>query len=128
MRCPNCGTENEDGVRFCKGCGSEMRTPAGNRGASPNYSTQAPLPKVDSGEDYTPISMWGYFGYQLLFGIPCVGFILILIFSFGGTKNVNVKNFARSYFCYMIVLIALVFLLSLFGGGLTSILSRRYYY
>ena len=39
MRCPNCGTENEDGVRFCKGCGSEMRTPAGNRGASPNYST-----------------------------------------------------------------------------------------
>ena len=58
MRCPNCGTENEDGVRFCKGCGSEMRTPAGNRGASPNYSTQAPLPTVDSGEDYTPISMW----------------------------------------------------------------------
>ena len=119
MRCPNCGTENEDGVRFCKGCGSEMRTPEGNRGASPNYSTQAPLPTVDSGEDYTPISMWGYFGYQLLFGIPCVGFILILIFSFGGKKNVNVKNFARSYFCYMIVLIALVFLLSLFGGGLT---------
>ena len=93
-----------------------------------NVYSSGNLFKLDSGEDYTPISMWGYFGYQLLFGIPCVGFILILIFSFGGTKNVNVKNFARSYFCYMIVLIALVFLLSLFGGGLTSILSRRYYY
>ena len=24
-------------------------------------------------EEYTPISMWGYFGYSLLFSIPIVG-------------------------------------------------------
>ena len=51
-------------------------------------------------EEYRPISMWGYFGYQILFSIPCVGFIALLIFAFGGTKNVNLKNFARSYFCF----------------------------
>ena len=32
-------------------------------------------------EEYRPISMWGYFGYEILFSIPCVGFILLLVFS-----------------------------------------------
>lgn len=68
-------------------------------------------------EEYKPISMWGYFGYQLLFSIPCVGFILLLVFSFGGTKNVNLKNFARSYFCYMIIaLIIFAICFFVFGG------------
>lgn len=59
-------------------------------------------------EEYRPISMWGYFGYELLFSIPCVGFILLLVFSLGGAKNVNVRNFARSYFCYLIIVAVLV--------------------
>ena len=25
MKCPNCGTENDDGVRFCKGCGANLQ-------------------------------------------------------------------------------------------------------
>lgn len=54
-------------------------------------------------EEYKPISMWGYFGYEILFSIPCVGLVMLLIFSFGGTKNKNLKNFARSYFCFLIV-------------------------
>lgn len=128
MRCQNCGTENEDGVRFCKGCGREMKIPAGNPGPSQTtYNAPNPGSNLNLGEDYTPISMWGYFGYQLLFGIPCVGFILLLVFSFGGTKNVNVKNFARSYFCYIIVIIVLLLLLTMFGGGLSGLLSRGYY-
>lgn len=59
-------------------------------------------------EEYRPISMWGYFGYELLFSIPCVGFIVLLVFAFGGTKNVNLRNFARSYFCFLIVLVVIV--------------------
>ena len=128
MRCQNCGTENEEGVRFCKGCGSEMKIPTGNSGPSQTtYKAPNLGANLNPGEDYTPISMWGYFGYQLLFGLPCVGFILLLVFSFGGTKNVNVRNFARSYFCYMIVIIVLLLLLTLFGGGLSGLLSRGYY-
>lgn len=70
-------------------------------------------------EEYKPISMWGYFGYQLLFSIPCVGIICLLIFSLGGTKNINLKNYARSYFCYIIVmaiLFAIFFALGFFGA------------
>ena len=67
-------------------------------------------------EEYRPISMWGYFGYELLFSIPCIGFILLIIFSVGGTKNVNLRNFARSYFCLLIVVVALIVILAATGA------------
>ncbi len=53
-----------------------------------------------------PISAWGYVGYQILFSIPLVGFILLIVFSFSDT-NINRRNFARSYFA--ILLLALIF-------------------
>lgn len=65
--------------------------------------------------EYQPISMWGYFGYTILFNIPCVGFILILVFAFGGTKNINLKNFARSFFCVWIIL-AIIFVIAMVAG------------
>ena len=37
-------------------------------------------------KEYQPISMWGYFGYSLLFAIPLVGFILIFVFSSGAVS------------------------------------------
>ncbi len=71
-------------------------------------------------EKYRPISMWGYFGYEILFSIPVIGFIFLIIFAIG-SKNVNKKNFARSYFCYTIIvcLIALVvFAIAVFTGAI----------
>ena len=89
---------------------------------------------VNIPEEYKPISMWGYFGYELLFSIPCIGFIILLVFAFGGNRNINVKNFARSYFCFIIiglVLGVIVFLilmaLGLLGAGLTSYSSGGMY-
>lgn len=86
---------------------------ANNHQQSP-YSQGTP---ADLPSEYRPISMWGYFGYQILFSIPCIGFIFLLIFSFGGTQNVNVKNFARSYFCFLIIAIVLILLLMGISGG-----------
>lgn len=72
-------------------------------------------------DNYKPISMWGYFGYEILFSIPCVGFILLLVFSFGGTQNVNLKNFARSYFCFIIVFAIIVaIVVSVIGAGVIA--------
>ena len=64
-------------------------------------------------EEYKPISMWGYFGYSILFVIPLVGIILLLVFSFGGTRNVNLRNYARSYFCWIIISVVLFLLMFL---------------
>ena len=67
-------------------------------------------------DEYKPISMWGYFGYEILFSIPIIGFIFILVFSFGGTNNINLRNFARSYFCVLIILLIIVGFFVLFIG------------
>lgn len=67
--------------------------------------------------EYKPISMWGYFGYQILFAIPIIGFILLLVFALGGTKNINLRNFARSYFCLFIIVVVLVILFAIFGAA-----------
>ncbi len=67
-------------------------------------------------EEYKPISMWGYFEYEILFSLPIIGIILLIVFSLGGTKNINLKNFARSYFCIIIIIsIVLIILLSVVG-------------
>ena len=58
--------------------------------------------------EYKPISMWGYFGYQILFALPVVGFIFLIVFACGGKNNVNVKNFARSYFCVLIIWLVII--------------------
>lgn len=79
---------------------------------------------VNIPEEYKPISAWGYFGYQLLFGIPCIGFIILCVFALGGTKNINLKNFARSYFCVFLLMliigIIVALLVAVFGVGMSS--------
>ena len=71
---------------------------------------------------YTPISMWGYFGYQLLFSIPVIGFIILIVFAINH-HNINVKNYDRSYFCsFILVIILLIILLS--SGLFISILQQ----
>ena len=66
--------------------------------------------------EFQPISMWGYFGYQILFMIPIIGFIILIVFALGGTKNVNLKNFARSYFCVTIIILVVVLIIAATGG------------
>ena len=67
--------------------------------------------------EYEPISMWGYFGYEILFSIPIIGFIFLIVFSFD-SSNINRRNYARSFFI-IYLLIAIVFLISiLFFGGI----------
>ena len=66
-------------------------------------------------DSHKPISMWGYFGYEILFSIPVVGFIVLLVFALGGTSNINLRNFARSRFCYLIICIIIIGILLMTG-------------
>lgn len=74
----------------------------------PNNKT----PRIPS--EYTPISMWGYFGYQILFSIPVIGWIFIIVFALTAS-NQNLKNFARSQFCVMILWLFLVVIMATSG-------------
>lgn len=152
MKCPNCGVEVRDDATFCPECGAkiEHNTAAqSNSQSQPNMSqpnmNQSNMNQSNMGQpymgqqnmgqqyygapmqisaEYTPISMWGYFGYEILFSIPIVGFIFLLIYAFGGTPNKNLKNFARSYFCLVIIVLILVFIIaSVVGIGAASALG-----
>ena len=63
---------------------------------------------------YRPLSPWGYFGYALLFSLPVAGLILLIVFSFSA-KNINLRNYARSYFCGLAVVLILVAVIILLG-------------
>ena len=65
-----------------------------------------------------PISMWGYFGLQILFALPFVGWIFAIVLSFA-SPNVNVRNFSRSYFCGLILVLLLLGVLVAAGGMAT---------
>lgn len=79
---------------------------------------------------YRVLSAWSYFGYNLLFSIPLIGFICAIIFAFDDT-NLNRRNFARSYFCgLLIAIIVLIVFAVIFGVGIasfTTMSSLRYY-
>ncbi|MBR4573334.1 MAG: hypothetical protein IKO16_00335 [Lachnospiraceae bacterium] len=76
--------------------------------------------------EYTPISMWGYFGYELLFSIPCIGLIFLIVYAVSA-KNVNLRNFARSYFCYLIIVLivcAIIFFMTMSAGVMVELSNR----
>ena len=59
------------------------------------------LPKA-----YRPISGWGYFWRTVLYSIPVLGW-LILFFNAIGAKNRNVRYFARTPFCALLLALIL---------------------
>ena len=75
-------------------------------------------------KEYKPITPIGYIGYQLLFSIPIIGLIFLIIFASCGTNNINVKNFARSYFVVMIFLVIIIFILVFIFGVSPSTTSN----
>lgn len=71
---------------------------------------------------YKPLSPWAYFGYNILFAIPFVGFICAIIFAFDNS-NINRRNYARSFFCGLALLVIFVITIVVISG----ILGVQYY-
>ena len=90
-----------------------------------NYSQPYVFDKNNIPPEYKPISAWGYFGYDLLFGIPVVGFVLLIVFAFA-SSNINLRNYARSFFCIYLLVIVVIVILIIFGfsfAGLGALLT-----
>lgn len=64
-------------------------------------ATQEPVSEQDV-KRFAPVSTGAFFGYKLLYGIPVIGWILCLVFSFT-QKNVNKRNFARATLISLII-------------------------
>ncbi len=72
--------------------------------------------------EYRPLSPWAYFGYNILFSLPVIGFILLIIFSLSNS-NINRRNYARSFFVIYIIIIIAVTIIGL-AGGFTYLIER----
>lgn len=57
--------------------------------------------------EYKPIRAWGYFGLNILYAIPLIGWICLLVHAFS-TKNANLRNYARSIFCSLLIFVIVV--------------------
>lgn len=75
-------------------------------------------------EEYKPISMWGYFGYEILFSIPVIGLIFLIVEAVA-SRNKNVRNFARSYFCFLIIIVIAIIVFMVIGGSAAVVETFR---
>lgn len=124
MKCPNCLSEVENGQEYCKSCGRKL-TQSDNSDSryynenkhreSSRKNNETTIPS-----QYKPIGAWGYVGYQILFSIPVIGIILLIVFSLSD-ENINRRNFARSYFC---VVLLVILLLVIFGTTIYGFLEE----
>lgn len=63
---------------------------------------EKPITEQDLPEHLRPLSPWKYFGLQVLYSIPVIGFIFLIVFSFK-RSNINRRNFTRSYWCALLL-------------------------
>ena len=107
MNCPYCGAPIIGNAKFCMTY-AEASAPV----------SQAYRPEITSVQDlppqFRPMSPWAYLGCSLLFSIPLIGFLCLLIFTFS-KENINRRNYARSYWCAILVVLILFAVLAATG-------------
>mgnify|MGYP002624304237 CR=1 FL=1 len=138
MFCPDCGKEVAEGTKFCNNCGAKIdrsetkvppvQKPKQEQAQPPKQEPvqpqviiqQTPITEANLPAQFRPLSPWAYFGYSILFSIPVIGFIFLLIYTFK-KSNINRRNFARAYWCGLILCVILFLILCLVavltGGG-----------
>lgn len=122
MICKNCNAENQENAVFCCNCGTRLNEEIAEPVAAPEVAPEpetvpvpAPAPqpepapeqkpsKVKIPSEYYPVSSWGFVGLQILYSIPVVGLIFLLIHTFS-KSNLSRRNFARSIWCWALLII-----------------------
>lgn len=156
MICEQCGNEIPDNSKFCVECGAKTdavepvmqaaepeaapappaaepinqeKTPPPPPPAKPvPKPTPAPKTQYKSSDNLIkPLGVGSYIGIFILMAIPVVNLIMLLVWSFSDTVNLNKKHYAIAVLIMIlisiIVSIGLLILAATVGGGL-----YRYYF
>ncbi len=80
-------------------------------------------------EDRTaPFSTGGFFLVQLALMVPFVNFILLLVFAFSGSVNVNLQNYSKAILIWMLIGIGIALIVGVIGalaaGGIGAYLDN----
>ena len=74
-----------------------------------------------------PLGVGSYIGMFFLSAIPMVGFIMLLVWAFGSSVNLNKKNYARAILLMSLIVVGIwivIFIIGIAVGG--SIFSSLY--
>lgn len=133
MICKQCGTEFPDTGKFCPSCGTpnqpaprpqpqpQTYQPAPQQTYQPTYAPQPVRPSAAPAQpeeflaahpEYRPMSAWAYFGHTVLYSLPIIGFIFLIIHSCKSNYLAR-RNYARSYWCALIVAAVVFVILAL---------------
>lgn len=139
MFCENCGNKLPEGAKFCGGCGAKTGfvQAANTASAEPDPMCPDPPPSVYTSPAQTapsyqqaymppqstaysrqsrsePLRVGQYIGMLLLMCIPILNIILLFVWGFGSSVNLNKKNFARA----SLILSAVMLIFWIVAGGL----------
>lgn len=133
MFCPKCGSNVPDSVKFCPTCGEVLSAQPQEEPQPEQQSTAQPQQPVYQAApaDNTPaaLKVSQFFWLDFLTSIPLVGFILTLVWGFGGDVNENKRNYCRAKLVWLLIGIALAILFAIIaaaGGGLAAIMYNFY--
>lgn len=119
MFCGKCGAVLDDTAKVCTNCGAEIAPKEGPVTVrQENVGYVAPVIKNVVPEENRLLGAWAYFGLRILFAIPIVGFIFLIVFSCSN-GNINRRNFARSYWCDLLIvaIVLIIWLVMVFAMG-----------
>ncbi len=109
MHCSNCGAALYPGQQRCPSCGVWLT----ETGSWPPPH-RLPVSEDALPPQFRPLGAWAYFGYTLLFSIPVLGLILLIVYS-TSNDNINRRNFARSFWCWLVIALAFALAALLLG-------------
>lgn len=140
--CTYCGAPLEQDATVCTECGvevadTEKKAPV----PPPDPVVTAPVTEIKEEKKenipvgkYAVASTSSFFWFSLLYSLPVIGFICSIIFSFA-SKNLNLKNYARSILVWYLVgiiavllgIMLLIALLILSGATLADLIYEFRY-
>jgi len=75
-----------------------------------------------------PFSTGGFFLTQLALMVPFLNIILLLVFAFSGSVNVNLQNYSKAILIWMLIGIGIALVMGVFGalaaGGISAYLDN----
>lgn len=134
MKCGNCGAEIKSG-NFCTQCGAMhtvVPTPEPVAPTAPVYvqepvvaptqvyiqepvapPTQVYVPSPPIPREYRPLTPWEYVFWSFQFSLPIIGTLLLIFHALGGSSNLNLRSYAQSYFCTVLVVLIIMLVITL---------------
>lgn len=104
-------------AKYCANCGNEMNLDDDVCSVCGYGVSNKKKAEVDA-----VVGVWAYVGYIFLYSLGFVGIILCIVFSINHS-NKNIRNLSKAYLLLsgIIIAIAVIFLILVFGGFISQI-------